>query len=123
MTENLKGEVRFTALGKDWKMHMTVNGLCALEEAVGVGFQDFLAGFGKSTETGKMRIGDIRRLFWAGLQEHHEDVDLQTAGRMITDLGGIEPAQELLAAAVAAAFPQQEKAGEDGVAHGNPPPA
>ena len=73
-------EVKFTAFGQSYTFIMDFNAACAVEEV--------FPAFSKSGMNGLPETGaTLRVLFRAGLQTHHPDVDLMTAGRLIQEIG------------------------------------
>jgi hypothetical protein len=114
MANPLKGEVGFVSGADRYTLVYTIDALIALEEA-----------YGKTVgELGEMlgddlRMADLRRVFHAGLAEHHPDVDEKSAGRIMSEIGVTE-AGSLVGRAFAAAFGGGE-AGQDGGAR--PPEA
>lgn len=111
MVDRANGEVRFEALGQSYRMVFSINGICALEDAAERSFMEVLAEMDSGAKSGKLRMSDIRLLFWAGLVEHHEGLTLVDAGRIVQNIGGLTAAQEMLEKAVAAAFPDDDAKG------------
>ncbi|MFW2541533.1 GTA-gp10 family protein [Primorskyibacter sp. 2E107] len=110
MSNRIRGRHDFEADGKTWSLHFTANGMCELEDAVGCGVLAFLKRIEAAGEDISFR--DVRLLFWAGLQEHHPDIDLRGAGALITALGGIAQAMELTGQAVADSMPKPDAPGD-----------
>lgn len=108
MANPLKGEVGFESDGKQWKLVYNYNALCELEDLLGVGvnqINDLLS------DTKKMKLSTVRAVFWAGLREHHPEIDIKQAGEMI---GGLKvPAIELVAKGLQLASPEPEVKGQD----------
>jgi hypothetical protein len=100
MANRLKGEVTVEADGTTYTLVYSVNALCELEDKLG----ESVADIGSLAAKGK-RFSTIRTVFWAGLQDHHPDVDLKEAGRIITAMG-IEKADAAVAEAFGLAFPE-----------------
>lgn len=105
--------------GAALRLHFTANAMCELEDKANKGFLEFMADFQAASEAGKMRLSDVRLMFWAGLIEHQPETTIKDAGRIITDLGGIEPAMEQLRVALELAMPGQQSDSTAGSAAGN----
>lgn len=102
MSNPLKGEITFTADGENYTLAFTINALCALEERLGIGVSEIGEKLG-----GKVSIGTLRAVFWAGLLAHH-DLSEEAAGDIITSVGAAR-AGELIGQGFAAAFPEAGK--------------
>lgn len=120
MANPIKGEVSFESEGRQFKLVYNYNALCELEDLLGVGvnqINDLLA------DTKKMKLSTVRAVFWAGLREHHPEIDIRRAGEMITQLK--VPAIELVAKGLQLASPDPEAKGkgpqEPGAAAGPTP--
>jgi hypothetical protein len=75
--------------GKVYKLELTINGLVALEELLST--DDKLVTF--DTVIQRVNAGSvkhIRAFIWAALQEHHKDITLTGAGKLIQAAGGME---------------------------------
>lgn len=108
MANSVRGEVGFKAAGKTFTLLMSINALCELEgeldmkvEALGAAMQ------------GGADLVTVRAIFWAALQDHHPDLDLKAAGKLMTDLG-LEASVDLIGKAFAAAFPDKVGAADAG---------
>jgi hypothetical protein len=79
-----KRETSFVAAGKTYTMVFSINALCELEsdfdDVVGE-VAAVLAG------TGKKRITVMRKVFRAGLSDHHPEVTEKEAGAIMTAIG------------------------------------
>jgi hypothetical protein len=95
MAGSIKGSVKFKAGGEDYTLLLDFNALCDLE----TDFPDIM--------NGKFELSSpkaIRRVFQAGLAEHHPDISDRDAGALIHDLG-LARAAELISDSFAASFP------------------
>lgn len=108
-----KGEVEFKVGEKSYTLRLSADAICNVEEATGKGVLVLLEQLNKK-ET--VTMGLVRLFLWAGLKEHHPEIDIKTAGELIVDAGGIFAVLEIFMLAFARAFPDGE-AGESG----NPP--
>jgi len=106
MANRQKGEVAFEVEGASYTLRFTIDAICALEDRLDQG----LGEIAMRALTSK-RVGFMRGLMWAGLRQHHPDVDMVAAGELIAGLG-MAQAGELLGEALSAAFPDREAAGE-----------
>lgn len=79
MAKQLKGAVKFTHAGKSFTLQLDFNAICDFGDAIGVDGVARLEVIGTKPLTGK----ETRALFWAALQEHHPEIDLREAGRMV----------------------------------------
>jgi hypothetical protein len=95
-----KGEVSVEADGKTYTLVFSINALCELEDKLGASVSDIAA-----LSTNGKRFGTIRTVFWAGLQEHHPDLTLKDAGRIITAMG-IPAADAAVGEAFSLTFPE-----------------
>jgi hypothetical protein len=93
MTDNPRGLVTFEADGATWRLQYTFNALCELEEASGFGMTEFVK---RMSDPAGLRVRDARTMFWAGLVEHHPEIDQRAAGNLIGALGGLPAAMPLI---------------------------
>jgi hypothetical protein len=88
----------------------STNALCVVEEEFGLvnisGLQDILEQ--------EPSLRNIRKLFRIGLTDCHPAMTDIEAGHIIDAIGGLEPSLDMLARAVAAAFPEGAKDGKPG---------
>lgn len=127
MANPQKGEVSFEADGKTWTLRYSANALCELEDHLSRGVVDIASELqswgppvgpdGKSSgETPEraaervklIRLGTLRAVFWAGLRDHHPDIDIRHAGDLLVAAGGAMGGLALVADAFAQAFPEPE---------------
>lgn len=95
----LNGNVTFTAGGEDYTLAFTINALVILEDQLGVPATQLGDVLG-----GAPKIGDIRTVFWAGLQAYH-GVSHDQAGEIMSEIG-IAETGALITKAFTAAFPE-----------------
>lgn len=87
MANKFKGEVEFTSRDdKKYILSFSANALCELEEVVGMSLDDVVAKL--QSDTDKMKLSEIRKIFWAGLLDHQPDVSIEDTKRI---LSGISP--------------------------------
>jgi hypothetical protein len=111
MTNAVKGGVQFDANGARYTLIYSTNALCILEDTMQLSVNSVLA---LMSDPGKARVNDVRTLFWAGLQDHHPDLDQKSVGRIMDAVGGLMGTLDLMLKAVTMAFPQAAKGGADG---------
>jgi hypothetical protein len=109
MANPQKGEVSFEAGGASYTMRLSVDALCALEEATGKGVVALSA---ELSDPARLRMSTVRHVVWAGLREHHPDVSLKAAGELIVEAGGLAKMMEHVSLAFQRAFPDEEKKGK-----------
>lgn len=97
--------------GTPFKLQFSANAMCEIEDAKKCGILQFVGQMEKAGDG--VLMTDLRLLVWAALQEHHEGATVRDAGRLITAMGGLGPAVEVIAAMVSAAFPDASE-GEAG---------
>ena len=99
-----RGEVGFTADGKEWVLRYSANAICTLEDE----FDMDMGALVKMLD-GKngVRMSTLRTVFWAGLLDRHPDATKEQAGELISDVGFGE-AGPLVGRALAAAFPPED---------------
>ncbi|QBF32144.1 GTA-gp10 family protein [Thalassococcus sp. S3] len=111
MSNKVKGKIDFDVDGETYTLQFTANGFCELEAESGLTPGQFLKRLEDRGDE-DLSFKDVRLLFWAGLQEHHEDLTQRDAGRLITDIGGIVVALEKLGEAVNLSMPDAPKGGK-----------
>lgn len=102
MSRRGDGEATFEAEGRTWRLRFDFNAMADFEAEAGKGAFDVL----EAMQTGKAKATEIRLLFWATLREHHPEITIREAGRMI--FAGMEAFH----AAAASAMPAPEPGGE-----------
>ena len=97
----MPGDVSFEAGGQTYRLRYSINALCDMEEALGMGVRDFY----RLVSSGDLRMTHVRGAFWAGLRQHQPSITKAQAGDIIQALGGVDAATELLGEALTRAFP------------------
>lgn len=95
MARKNSGVVEFEADGNTYQLIVDMNALADFEDATGLNAMSILEG-----DIGELSAAHIRALFWAMLVQHHTDMTIRDAGRLV--LRGMAA----MNAAVAAAMPQ-----------------
>lgn len=101
-----RGEVSFVAGEQTYTLSFSVNSICSLEDELGEGW-DAIASQLRSTP----RVKTVRAVLWAGLLDKHEGLEIEDAGRIMTE-AGVAETMEAVGRALIAAFPapKEEKA-------------
>lgn len=99
MANKLKGEVSFEASGKTWTMKIGTNAWCLVESEMNLDLADI--------DLSRLSIRNVRAIFWASLQHHHEGVSVKDAGDMIDEIG-TQKVAELVAQAIELQAPVQK---------------
>lgn len=102
----LRGEASFEADGRTYRLHYTWNVAAEFEEVAGRPLSDALLDVARE----KLSAKSLRAMLWAGLQEHHPEVTLKEAGRLIDRMGRRE-AQRVMGVALRYFFPELESVG------------
>jgi hypothetical protein len=89
-----EGEATFEADGQTWHVRLDFNAMADFEAETGKNAIAVL----ETMEGGDASALDIRALFWAGLREHHPDVTLHQAGRLV--IAGMEALQSVTSTAL-----------------------
>jgi Phage tail tube protein, GTA-gp10 len=111
MSNTVRGKIDFEVGGSSYSLHFTANGMCELEDAAGCSAMAFLKRL-EASAADDLSFGDVRLLFWAGLQEHHPELTVRDAGALMTSVGGIGGAMELAGRAVAESMPKPDDGGD-----------
>lgn len=109
MGNAVKGIVDITVGEKTYKLQYSANGMCELESVAGCSAMKFLKTLQDNAKE-DLSFGDVRLLFWAGLQEHHPQMTVRDAGKLITDMGGIAFAMQKAGEAVGLSMPDPQAA-------------
>ena len=122
---------RFTALGQEWTIRFDFNAICEIEEQTGTKFMVTAAPFlgliglgemdseaGLAAIAQRVDFANLRQLLFWALQGAHEDIEIRTAGEIVSAIG-LPRAVEIIARALVKALPT----GTEGDASGteNPP--
>lgn len=94
------GKKRFKLGGKDYQLVLDINAMADFEGATGRDAIDAL----DDLQNGRMRVADMRAMFWALFQAHHPEISLRDAGTLLAE----NP--KALGETVRAAMPKTEDA-------------
>lgn len=100
-----KGDVSFDVAGKTYTLRFSVDALCQLEDQLGMGFPAIVLSM-QNPKT--LRLGTARAVLWAGLIEHHPDIDVKAAGELMVAGGGMMKVMPKIEEGFARAFPELE---------------
>ena len=103
MSNPHRGEASFEVEGKAYRVRFSWNAAAEYEEAAGKPLSDALFDIARE----RLSARSLRAMLWAGLQEHHQDVTLKEAGRLIDKMGRKE-AQRVMGVALRYFFPELE---------------
>lgn len=102
-----RGQLGFEVGGERWTFAFSTNALCVVEEEFDLTDITQL----EKVLTNSPSLRTIRKLFRIGLTDQHPDMTDVEAGRIMQDVGGLEPSLELIMRAVEQAFPEAAKEG------------
>ncbi len=104
MPNPLRGETTLTVEDKTYRVRFSWNAAAEYEVPAGrplsVGVQEIL--------DGKVSARSLRAMLWAGLQEHHPDVSLKDAGKMLGAIG-VKKGLDVMLEAVQYFYPAPDK--------------
>lgn len=112
VSQSAHGVVHFKADGKAWKLCMSVNALCRLEQVAHDWAEDVGVELGRLLQPGEIPplTQTYRAAFWAGLQDHHPDLTDEDAGRLMHHVGLVKVGGLIGEAVVLAHSPPKVKA-------------
>lgn len=99
MANAFRGEVALSYAGESYTMVMDFNALCDFEGETGKNALQCL----EDMEAGNLSVTEMRALMWAGLRQHHPEVDLPLAGSILS--ANVDAIQRASAAALPEAKP------------------
>jgi hypothetical protein len=102
----VKGEVGFEAGGESYTLRYSIDALCELEAAAGMGTPAIARVL---ADEDKLSLTLLRQIMWAGLRDHHPDVDLKAAGELIVLAGGASVVMGFVERAFELAFPPPQE--------------
>lgn len=99
-----RGEARFETDGRTYTLRFDINTICALEESLDLGITEI----GRRLADPKaVRVGLLRAVLHAGLQRHHPEIEVTTAGDLMAE-AGVEETMRAVQTAFERAFPPAE---------------
>lgn len=115
MSNPHKGEVSFKAGEKEYILSFSANALVEIEEVLGFDFNDLIEKF-KSKD---IKLADMRVVFWQGLLDHHEELTLDDAKKILKRLRPAEMG-DLIGKAFVASMPPAPESGASPQEPGEP---
>jgi tail tube GTA-gp10-like protein len=105
MSNPHKGEVPFKAGDQEYILSFSANALVETVEALGLDLDELIERFG----AGKIKLTQMRVMFWQGLCDHHENISLDDTKKILKLLQPADMGQ-LLGKAFALSMPKPEDA-------------
>lgn len=99
-----RGSVALQVGDRAYTLSFSVNALCELEDHLGKPIAKIADGL---NDPANVRMSVVRALLWAGLRDHHDEIDLKAAGLIASD-AGIPAVMEAIGKAFSLAFPEAE---------------
>lgn len=101
-----KGEVPLDIDGETYKISLSLNAMCELEDAFERPLIAVISDLEKAQEDPtKLRVTTVRTLVWGALQDHHPEIDLKQAG-ILAGRAGLATILAAILQAIQLAFPQ-----------------
>lgn len=107
MANPLRGSVSLPVGDRTFTMSFSINALCVLEDELGAPIGKVAEGL---NDQANIRMSTVRTIVWAGLQDHHPEIDLHAAGGIMTE-ATVPVCMEAIGEAFKLAFPEGEKRG------------
>ncbi|KEJ93986.1 Phage tail tube protein, GTA-gp10 [Pseudosulfitobacter pseudonitzschiae] len=103
MANKVRGQIAAKFQGEKINLVLSTNSICELEDATDQGIDEFLEKFmpGK-----KVRMKDLRLMFWALMLDERPGATIAEAGALIDELRGDH--DRIMTQAILAAFPDAE---------------
>lgn len=107
------GEVPIDIDGETYKISLSLNAMCELEEAFGKPLLEVIGDLeAAQDDPKKLKVTTIRMLVWGALQDNHPDITLKKAG-LLAGRAGLPVVMEKVVRAIHLAFPQAGSAPEN----------
>jgi hypothetical protein len=100
-----KGELSFEVDGKSYKLSFSANALCELEDALGKSLDEIIS----AMQSGKVRLAELRVMFWQALRDEDPERDLDFAKALLRKMPPPELGR-LVGEAFVRALPDEESA-------------
>lgn len=97
----IKGEAGIRVAGRDYVLAFNINAMCEVEYILALSTDQILRSLSLSPP-----LHIVRALLWGGLRQHHPEVDLIAAGKLIEEMGGSGLALDGIGKALISAFPE-----------------
>lgn len=100
------GEVPLEVDGETYKISLSLNAMCELEDAFERPLLAVVADLEEAqADPKKLEVKTLRTLVWGALQDHHPDIDLRQAG-LLAGRAGLPVIMGKIVEAIKLAFPQ-----------------
>jgi hypothetical protein len=110
MAKSPLGELRLPlAGGKPLTLHFEIEHIAALQDHLDIGLLEL---FRRINDLADLRLSFVGQLLWAGLRQHHPEIDEVAALRLIPRLGGAVQVLLKCREAMDRAFPDRKGDGE-----------
>lgn len=106
MANKVRGEIAADFEGGKINLILSTNAICELEDAADLSIMEFL----DLLKLPKPRMKTMRLMFWAMMLNERPQATIADAGKVIDGLRGKH--EQVMTAAVVAAFPEANKGGE-----------
>jgi hypothetical protein len=109
MANKHRGEIGFEAGDKSYTFRFSTNAICEVESVLDrsiISISQDMVNAEKNPEV--LRFSTVRAILWAGLREHHPKLTLTEAGDVMTEMGGLSKAVELIADGFSLSFPEPQ---------------
>ena len=110
MTNLTKGEVSLEVGSERLTLKYDINALCELEDALDKGIPELAILF---SDVKKIRLKDLRVVFWAGLIHSRPELTIKEAGELISSAGGMMPVMDAVGRALSETFPSGSEGSSD----------
>lgn len=108
MANKVRGQIPADFKGEKINLMLSTNSICELEEAADLPVDEFLEKFQPGA---KVRMKDLRLMFWALMLDERPKATIKDAGALIDELRGDH--DRIMTEAILAAFPDASEAGGD----------
>jgi hypothetical protein len=104
MANPFKGEVAFEVGEQSYKLCFSANAIIEMEDHFDKTVEEIS---NLLRDTDRLRMKNLRAVFWAGLTDHHPGITIKEAGVIITQVG-FQRVVELIGLGFSRAFPEVE---------------
>lgn len=107
MANKVRGQIPVDFEGEKINLILSTNAICELEDAADLAIDEFLEKFQPGR---KVRMKDLRLMFWALMLGERPKATIEDAGKLIDGLRGDH--DRIMTEAILAAFPDASEAGD-----------
>lgn len=119
MTNQVRGVVSAEIGGKRYKLRLSANEWCELEDEFGQTTDEILKWFFEDLNAGRLKMKVLRIIFRACLSGSHPDITLEEAGSIMADNGLVESAK-MIGEAIMLSMPKPDASGSATMGKGSP---